>query len=113
MERIRYKALMRRARARSEAGGWSNLAGAKEDYEELAKMGNVSPGDRKIVREQLRVLPPRIEEAQNREKAEMFSKLKEVSLSAFNISRWKWRANEYQSNQAGQWYFETVWLEHR
>ena len=30
IERIRAKALMRRARARSELGGWSNLQGAEE-----------------------------------------------------------------------------------
>ena len=29
-QRIRAKALMRRARARSEQGGWSNLQGAEE-----------------------------------------------------------------------------------
>ncbi|KAL2889645.1 Tetratricopeptide repeat protein 1 [Ceratocystis lukuohia] len=34
--RIRCKALMRRARARSEAGGWQNLVGAEEDYKLLA-----------------------------------------------------------------------------
>lgn len=77
--RIRYKALMRRARARSEAGGWSNLAGAEEDYKKLSKMDNVSPGDRKIVATQLRTLPARTREAQERETAEMWGKLKEVS----------------------------------
>jgi hypothetical protein len=30
VERIRTKALMRRARARSELGGWANLQGAEE-----------------------------------------------------------------------------------
>lgn len=77
--RIRYKALMRRARARSEAGGWSNLAGAEEDYKRLATMDNVTPGDRKIVAAQLRTLPARIKDAQERETAEMWGKLKEVS----------------------------------
>lgn len=77
--RIRYKALMRRARARSEAGGWSNLAGAEEDYKTLSKMDNVTPGDRKIVAAQLRTLPARTKEAQERETAEMWGKLKEAS----------------------------------
>lgn len=77
--RIRYKALMRRARARSEAGGWSNLAGAEEDYKTLAKMDNVTPGDRKLVAAQLRTLPARTKAAQERETAEMWGKLKEVS----------------------------------
>lgn len=33
IERIRSKALLRRARARSETGGWSNLQGAEEGME--------------------------------------------------------------------------------
>lgn len=78
--RIRYKALMRRARARSEAGGWSDLAGAEEDYKTLSKMDNVGAGDRRIVAAQLRALPPRVKAAQERETAEMWGKLKEVSL---------------------------------
>ncbi|KAL5594651.1 hypothetical protein BROUX41_001570 [Berkeleyomyces rouxiae] len=41
IRRIRCKALMRRARARSEAGGWQNLVGAEEDYKLLA--GIVAP----------------------------------------------------------------------
>lgn len=70
---------MRRARARSEAGGWSNLAGAEEDYRVLAKMDNITPSDRRIVAAQLRTLPPRVKEAKERETAEMWGKLKEVS----------------------------------
>lgn len=77
--RIRAKALMRRARARSEAGGWSNLSGAEEDYKLLAGMTNLSPADRKIVQTQLRLLPPRTKVAQEKETAEMWSKLKDVS----------------------------------
>lgn len=77
--RIRAKALMRRARARSEEGGWSNLAGAEEDYKALSKMPNLAAADMKIVRTQLRVLPPRVKDAQEKETAEMWGKLKEVS----------------------------------
>lgn len=77
--RIRAKALMRRARARSEEGGWSNLAGAEEDYKALSKMTNLAAADMKIVRTQLRALPPRVKEAQEKETAEMWGKLKEVS----------------------------------
>jgi hypothetical protein len=79
--RIRAKALMRRARARSEAGGWSNLSGAEEDYKLLSKMTNLAPADARIVRAQLAVLPPRVKEAQEKETAEMWGKLKEVSVS--------------------------------
>lgn len=88
--RIRYKALMRRARARSEAGGWSNLTGAEEDYKKLSTMDNVTPGDRKIVATQLRTLPARTKEAQERETAEMWGKLKEVSQLLTKMRRKQW-----------------------
>lgn len=84
--RIRAKALMRRARARSEAGGWSNLSGAEEDYKALAKMTNLAPADARIVRAQLALLPPRVKEAQETETAEMWGKLKEVSYLGLNES---------------------------
>lgn len=79
IKRIRYKALIRRARARSEEGGWTNLAGAEEDYKLLSKMDNVSPGDRKLVQQQLKALPARVNEAKEKETAEMWGKLKDVS----------------------------------
>lgn len=79
VRRIRAKALMRRARARSEAGGWSNLAGAEEDYKLLSKMSNLGPADRKVVQAQLRLLPAQVKAAQEKETAEMWGKLKEVS----------------------------------
>lgn len=85
--RIRYKALMRRARARSEAGGWTNLAGAEEDYKTLSGMDNVGPGDRKIVAAQLRTLPSRVKAAQEKETAEMWDKLKEVSDRSKSVSQ--------------------------
>ncbi|KAH7376664.1 hypothetical protein B0T11DRAFT_23312 [Plectosphaerella cucumerina] len=87
--RIRAKALMRRARARSEAGGWSNLSGAEEDYKLLSKMTNLAPADARIVRAQLAVLPPRVKEAQEKETAEMWGKLKELGngmLKPFGLS---------------------------
>ncbi|KAI1818397.1 hypothetical protein GGS20DRAFT_287193 [Poronia punctata] len=87
--RIRAKALMRRARARSELGGWSNLSGAEEDYKTLATMTNLSAADEKIVRSQLRALPPRVKEAQEKEMAEMWGKLKNLGngiLRPFGLS---------------------------
>ncbi|KAM0277061.1 hypothetical protein ACHAQH_006131 [Verticillium albo-atrum] len=87
--RIRAKALMRRARARSEEGGWSNLSGAEEDYKVLAQMTNLAPADMKLVRTQLRVLPPRTKAAQEKETAEMWSKLKDLGngiLKPFGLS---------------------------
>lgn len=77
--RIRVKALMRRARAKSELGGWSDLSGAEEDYKVLSAMTNLTPADRKIVQTQLRTLPPRTKAAQEKEMSEMWGKLKDVS----------------------------------
>ncbi|KAK4159256.1 hypothetical protein QBC43DRAFT_131793 [Cladorrhinum sp. PSN259] len=87
--RIRAKALMRRARARSELNGWSNLEGAIEDYKKLAVMKNLTPADKKIVQSQLRVLPPRAKAAQEKETAEMWGKLKDLGngiLKPFGLS---------------------------
>ena len=79
-ERIRAKALMRRARARCELGGWQNLAGAEEDYKALEGMDNLGASDRKMVSRQLRELPPKTKAAQEKEMAEMWGKLKDVSV---------------------------------
>ncbi|KAI5861572.1 hypothetical protein GGS23DRAFT_611642 [Durotheca rogersii] len=87
--RIRAKALMRRARARSELGGWSNLAGAEEDYKILSAMTNLGAADRKIVEAQLRYLPPRTKAAQEKEMSEMWGKLKDLGngiLKPFGLS---------------------------
>lgn len=70
---------MRRARAKSELGGWANLSGAEEDYKALAAMDNLSPADRRIVTSQLRALPARTKVAQEKEMGEMWGKLKDVS----------------------------------
>ncbi|KAL2200258.1 hypothetical protein P885DRAFT_65961 [Corynascus similis CBS 632.67] len=87
--RIRAKALMRRARARSELGGWSNLEGAIEDYKRLAGMTNLTAADKRIVNAQLRALPPLAKAAQEKETAEMWAKLKELGngiLKPFGLS---------------------------
>jgi tetratricopeptide (TPR) repeat protein len=81
IQRIRTKALLRRARARSELGGWSTLAGAEEDFKTLSTMKTLSAADRKGVDAQLRSLPPRVKAAQETETAEMWGKLKEVCPS--------------------------------
>lgn len=80
IKRIRAKALMRRARARSELAGWANLQGAEEDYKELIAMDNLPPSDKKIVQKALRELPERINKAREKEMAEMMGKLKDVSI---------------------------------
>ncbi|KAI2640885.1 hypothetical protein GGS26DRAFT_586877 [Hypomontagnella submonticulosa] len=87
--RIRAKALMRRARARSELGGWSDLAGAEEDYKVLSTMTNLSPADKQIVQAQLRTLPLRTKAAQEKEMSEMWGKLKDLGngiLKPFGLS---------------------------
>ena len=96
VQRIRMKALMRRAKARSETGGWAALQAAEEgktrttapfntpksltsiDYKSLSSMKSLPTGDDKIVKRQLASLPPRIEEAKQKEMGEMMGKLKEV-----------------------------------
>lgn len=87
--RIRAKALMRRARAKSELGGWSNLEGAVEDYKRLSTMANLTATDKKVVQAQLRTLPPLAKAAQEKETAEMWSKLKDLGnglLKPFGLS---------------------------
>ncbi|KAL4935065.1 hypothetical protein BDV06DRAFT_207772, partial [Aspergillus oleicola] len=87
--RIRAKALMRRARAKTELGGWGNLQGAEEDYKLLAGIGNLSVDDRKIVQKALRELPARIGKAREAEMGEMMGKLKDLGngiLKPFGLS---------------------------
>ncbi|KAL2856423.1 hypothetical protein BJY01DRAFT_242760 [Aspergillus pseudoustus] len=87
--RIRGKALMRRAKAKSELGGWANLQGAEEDYKSLAAMDNLPPDDRRIVQRALRELPERIKKARENEMAEMMGKLKDLGngiLKPFGLS---------------------------
>ncbi|KAH7324984.1 hypothetical protein B0I35DRAFT_173121 [Stachybotrys elegans] len=87
--RIRTKALLRRARARSEAGGWSNLGGAEEDYRALSQMPGLTPADARTVRTQLRDLPPRTKAAQEAEMSEMWGKLRQLGdgiLKPFGLS---------------------------
>lgn len=91
ISRIRAKALMRRARARTELGGWSNLAGAEEDYTALAAMdpGVLGTADRKTVTAQLRRLPPLVAAAKEKEVSEMWGKLKGLGdglLKPFGMS---------------------------
>ncbi|KAL1994881.1 hypothetical protein VTN49DRAFT_1068 [Thermomyces lanuginosus] len=89
VQRIRAKALLRRARARTELDGWANLQGAEEDYKELSTMDNLPAQDRKFVQKALRELPPRIHVAREKEMAEMMGKLKELGngiLKPFGLS---------------------------
>ena len=109
IRRIRTKALMRRARARSEAGGWANLQGAEEgivfqllpsvlsrivtdlyeDYKFVSTYPSLSPSDRAIVRTALATLPARTTAAKDKEMGEMMGKLKDLGnglLKPFGLS---------------------------
>lgn len=88
VQKLRIKALLRRAKARTETGGWSALQGAQEDYTLLASM-QLAPLDRKTVMTALRDLGPRLDEAKNNEMAEMMGKLKGLGnsiLKPFGLS---------------------------
>ncbi|KAJ5712527.1 hypothetical protein N7493_008995 [Penicillium malachiteum] len=87
--RIRAKSLMRRAKAKSQSGGWANLQGAEEDYKILSGMDNLPPQDRRIVQRALRELPDRLKEAREKEMGEMMSKMKDLGngiLKPFGLS---------------------------
>ncbi|PGH08083.1 hypothetical protein AJ79_06083 [Helicocarpus griseus UAMH5409] len=89
VKRIRAKALMRRARAKMELGGWANLQGAEEDYKALLGMGNLPGQDERAVRKALRELPVRINAAREKEMGEMMGKLKDLGngiLKPFGLS---------------------------
>lgn len=89
IQRIRAKALMRRAKARSEKGGWGDLQSAEDDYKVLSQMPALPPQDRKIVQKALAELPPRINIAKETEMGDMMGKLKELGngiLKPFGLS---------------------------
>jgi len=101
--RIRGKALMRRAKARSQQSNWANLQGAEEDYKTLAAMDNLPPDDRRVVQRALRELPARINQAREKEMSEMMGKLKDVSQpDSLALDR-------MANFAAGKWYSQTVW----
>ncbi|KAH8425291.1 uncharacterized protein LDX57_003050 [Aspergillus melleus] len=87
--RIRAKALMRRARAKSQLGGWGNLQGAEEDYKLLNSLDNLPPEDKRVVQRALRELPEKINKARETEMADMMGKLKDLGngiLKPFGLS---------------------------
>jgi tetratricopeptide (TPR) repeat protein len=90
VHKLRTKALLRRAKARHEVGGWASLQGSLEDYQALAKPPNqLSSLDMKAVIAALRKLPTELEEAKNTEMADMMGKLKQLGngiLKPFGFS---------------------------
>ena len=89
IQRIRAKSLMRRAKAKYESGGWGDLQGAEEDYRVLIQMPTLPQQDKKIVQKALLELPPRINQAKEKEMGDMMGKLKELGngiLRPFGLS---------------------------
>jgi tetratricopeptide (TPR) repeat protein len=90
VHKLRTKALLRRAKARHEVGGWASLQGALEDYQALSKPPHqLSSLDLKTVQAALRKLPGQLDEAKNTEMADMMGKLKQLGngiLKPFGLS---------------------------
>ncbi|KKY17600.1 putative tetratricopeptide repeat protein 1 [Diplodia seriata] len=90
VRKLRTKALLRRAKARSSLGGWSDLQGAEDDYRTAAATpGGLSPLDKKAVDQALRELPARLNAAKDKEVGEMMGKLKNLGnglLKPFGLS---------------------------
>lgn len=84
--RLRAKVLMRRAKAKTQIGGWGSLQGAAEDYQALAEIENLPADDKRVVQRALRELPERINQAREKEMGDMMGKLKDVSTSSLIIS---------------------------
>ena len=89
VQKLRTKALLRRAKARMETGGWAALQGALEDYTVLDKTGGLTELDRRAVRAALQELPGKLETAKSAEMTEMMGKLKKLGngiLKPFGLS---------------------------
>ncbi|KAH9064183.1 TPR-like protein, partial [Lactarius vividus] len=83
------KVLLRRAQCNEKIGSWSALSSAKEDYTALLTQLPSSSNQVAEVNRSLRLLEPRIEEAQKREVGEVVDKLKGLGnsvLGRFGLS---------------------------
>jgi hypothetical protein len=88
--KLRTKALLRRAKARHEVGGWASLQGSLEDYQALSKSPHqLSSLDQKAVQAAMRTLPTELNTAKDKEMAEMMGNLKKLGngiLKPFGLS---------------------------
>ncbi|KAI9679391.1 MAG: hypothetical protein M1817_005413 [Caeruleum heppii] len=101
IERIRIKALLRRAKARTQLGGWAKLQGVDEDYATLLQIPTLCHADRRFAEAERRRIAPRLEEAKSREMAEMMGKLKELGngiLKPFGLSTDNFKMNKDESS---------------
>ncbi|WPH04721.1 TPR repeat [Acrodontium crateriforme] len=92
VRKLQVKLLMRRAKARTESGGWAALQGADEDYKILLSpvmLPTLSPTDQRSILDSVRKLGPKLNKAKEKEMAEMMSKLKGLGnslLKPFGLS---------------------------
>lgn len=90
VHKLRTKALLRRAKARHEVGGWASLQGSMEDYQALSKPPHqLSSLDQKAVQAAMRMLPAQLNTAKDTEMADMMGKLKQLGngiLKPFGLS---------------------------
>ncbi|KAF2483076.1 hypothetical protein BDY17DRAFT_250111 [Neohortaea acidophila] len=92
VRKLQIKLLTRRAKGRAEQGGWASLQGADEDYRVLVSPNMVSflsPTDRRQIIDAAQRLTPKLNEAKEREMAEMMDKLKGLGntiLKPFGLS---------------------------
>ena len=92
VRKLQTKLLLRRAKARTEQGGWANLQAADEDYRVLLSptmLPSLSPTDKKQTQDAARHLAPKLNAAKEAEMAEMMGKLKGLGnsiLKPFGLS---------------------------
>ncbi|KAK4618010.1 Tetratricopeptide repeat protein 1 [Fulvia fulva] len=92
VRKLQIKLLMRRAKAKTELGGWASMQGAEEDYHTLLSptmLPCLSATDKRQVTDAARRLGPKLNEAKDREMAEMMGKLKGLGnsiLKPFGLS---------------------------
>ncbi|KAF2716330.1 hypothetical protein K431DRAFT_289478 [Polychaeton citri CBS 116435] len=92
VRKLQSKLLTRRAKARTESGGWSALQGAQDDYAVLlhpSMAGFMTNSDRSAAARAAAVLKPKLDAARDGEMAEMMGKLKGLGnsiLKPFGLS---------------------------
>ncbi|KAM3424185.1 hypothetical protein BST61_g11272 [Cercospora zeina] len=88
VRKLQIKLLLRRAKAKTELGGWANLQAADEDYKVLLSptmQPCLSPTDLRFVKEAVRSLAPKLNEAKEKEMGEMMDKLKGLGNSVLGM----------------------------